>query len=102
MVSKSHRSFPNLQHELLKFIIVTGGLLLPSQPVRPPWRHFGGARALCRTIASNVPFIIASVAANAGYRPSRHGAEVMPVTGLATIIAGLALIVAEGSVHDIE
>lgn len=47
-----------------------------------------------------MPFVLARVAGHAGYIPSRHVAGVMPVTGLATIVAGLALIVAEGSVHD--
>lgn len=100
MVSKSHRLFPNLQHELFKLSIVIGGLLLPSHPVLPPWRHLHQPRAFLWTIASNMSSILAGVACNTGYESRRHRAEVVPVTSLATVVADLALVIAECPIHD--
>lgn len=47
-----------------------------------------------------MPGVLARVAAHAGYESSWHAAQVMPVAGLAAVVAGLALVVAEGPIHD--
>lgn len=47
-----------------------------------------------------MPGVLARVAGYAGYESSRHGAQVMPVAGLGAVVAGLALVVAEGPIHD--
>ena len=44
--------------------------------------------------------ILARVASNVGRKSGRHRAKVMAVSGLAAILAGAALVVAEGPVHD--